>query len=139
MSQEDAGTQLAGPRGGMLSSPNLRVPKPDPPRVLQWGADVLGHPVSRVQMIPGGGSESNPLPAALAPGERTRLWAPALCGDLALIPGVARAVLALPVAVAAALVRAVGELAEFVLQVGDALLLSLDCLLQDTDLLQHLL
>lgn len=42
-------------------------------------------------------------------------------------------------AVAAALVRAIGELAEFVLQVGDALLLRLDRLLQGTDLLQHLL
>lgn len=87
-------------------------------------------------MIPVG-SESNPLPAALAPGERTWLWAPALCGDLALIPGGARTVLAL--LVATTLVRAIGELAEFVLQVGDALLLRLDCLLQDTDLLQHLL
>lgn len=86
----------------------------------------------------GGGSGSDPLPAALAPGERTRLWAPALCGDSALIPRGAEAVLALPVAMAAALVRAIGELAEFVLQVRDALLLCLDCLLQGTDLLQHL-
>lgn len=56
-------------------------------------------------------------------------------------PRQAGAVLALPVlvAVATALVRAVGELAEFVLQVGDALLLRLDRLLQGTDLLQHLL
>lgn len=56
-------------------------------------------------------------------------------------PREAGAVLAVPVvvAVATALVRAVGELAEFVLQVGDALLLRLDRLLQGTDLLQHLL
>lgn len=52
-------------------------------------------------------------------------------------PWGARTVLAL--LVATTLVRAIGELAEFVLQVGDALLLRLDCLLQDTDLLQHLL
>lgn len=148
-SWEDAGIQLAGPRGGMLSSPSLRGPKRGPPPpgccsgVTLWQA-TPGAGCDRCQwrgvgVLGGGVSGPTLLPAALAPGERTRLWAPALCGVSALIPGGAGTVLPVAVAVAVTLVRSVGELAEFVLQVGDAFLLRLDHLLQGTDFFQHLL
>lgn len=80
-----------------------------------------------------------PSPCSLGSwGKNTALGSCPLQG-LGFNPWVAGTVLALPMAVATALVHAIGELAEFVLQVGDALLLRLDRLLQGTDLLQNLL
>lgn len=82
------------------------------------------------------------MPVAPCPlGSWGKNTAPGSCPrwGLGFNPREAGAVLALPVVVATTLVRAVGELAEFVLQVADALLLRLDHLLQGTDLLQHLL
>lgn len=125
----------AAPAGGCRSGP----PPPGAAAGCRCGGPPREQDATDSSVLGWGGSGSDPLPAALAPGERTRLWAPALCGDSALIPGGAGAVLVLPVAMGAALVRAIGELAEFVLQVRDALLLRLDRLLQGTDLLQHLL
>lgn len=86
-SWKDAGAQLAGPRGRMLSTPSLQARKWHPLGAAA-GCQCVGPPWEQDKTeVSGGWVGVRPPPAALAPGERTRLWAPALCGDLALIPG----------------------------------------------------